>query len=516
MAANTNTQNMAAQTPQDIAREAVKLLAARRLPPTPDNFQAVYHEVAGTRPLRPFPLEPLRKIGQQLPDDSPGQRRFRTQFNKAVTLHSWDDLEKVLVNSVNKSAAADFAPTSIQVVEESALPADLLEQLARVVDHALPAVGNDDAKVVAQAEELVRYLRLDSQHLPTLRKMMADFSFRLSFVAEEQQQIRQTLLGLLHTVFEQVEAISPDSPWLQQQMAALAEATQPPLSARRLDDVQRRLKDVIFKQAEAREQTLQAQQVMKETLGAFLERLAQTADSNDHYQTELEQCATRLENVTNLTEMAPVLTDAIQSARTMALDTRRTGEELQALRERAVLAENEAQNLREALDRMSAVASHDLLTGVLNRRGLMDVVERELSLADRMGIDVCLAMLDIDDFKKLNDEHGHLTGDAALKHLSDVARRALRPHDSVARYGGEEFVVVLPDTSIEEATEAITRLQRDLTTQLFLEGGKRLLITFSAGVTRMHPDETTADALNRADQAMYSAKRSGKNRVVST
>ncbi len=506
---------MAAQTPQDIAREAVKLLAARKLPPTPDNFQAVYHEVAGTRALRPFPLEPLRKIGHALPDKSPAQQRFRAQFNKAVTLHSWDDLEKAVVNLVSKQATANEVTIGhTEPPRELGLPAELAEQMARIVDHALPAVGNDDLKVAAQARELVSELRQDMPHHTVLCKMMSDYAFRLSFVAEEQRQIRETLLSLLHTVFEQFEEINPDSPWLQQQMNALKEATLPPLSARRLDDVQRRLKDVMFKQAQAREHALEAQQVMKETLSVFLERLAQTAASNEQFQVQMESCATRLETARDVTEMTPVLQEAIQSARSMAMDTRRTGEELQSLRERALEAEAEVEHLRQELDRMSAMASHDLLTGALNRKGLMEVVEREVSRADRMGIDVCLAVLDIDDFKKLNDTHGHLTGDSALKHLADVARRALRPNDSVARFGGEEFVVVLPDTGLDEAVEVITRLQRELTTQLFLEGEKRLLITFSAGVTRMSPEETSAEALQRADQAMYAAKRAGKNRVM--
>ena len=95
------------------------------------------------------------------------------------------------------------------------------------------------------------------------------------------------------------------------------------------------------------------------------------------------------------------------------------------------------------------------------------------------------------------------------------SRSALRPLDSVARSGGEEFVVVLPDTQPEEAVQVITRLQRELTTQLFLQDDQHLIITFSAGVTRLHGDETTDTALARADAAMYAAKRAGKNRVVS-
>lgn len=505
---------MAGHTPQEIARDAVKLLASRRLPPTPENFQSAYHEVAGTKPLRPFPLENLRQLTNALPERTPGQVRLKTQVDRAVRMHSWDDLQKALVNHLSHSS--DSAPNvsaPLAVVEETSLPADLREQMARIVDNALPSVGNDDPRIVEQAQELVRYLRLTSQHQPTLRKMMADFAFRLSFVSEEQGTIRASLLGLLRMVFENIGDLSPENPWLQNQMNALIQAAEPPLSARRLEDLHRQLRDVIHKQAEAKERGLQAQALMKQALSTFIERLGEVTASSGHYQEQLEQCATQLQTATSLDEMAPALHDAIQATRAMVVESQRVGDELQLLRERTTQAEAEVLRLQAELDRMSAVACHDMLTGVLNRKGLEEVVERELSRARRLGSHVCLALLDIDDFKKINDEHGHVVGDAALKHLADVARSALRPADSVARYGGEEFVIVLPDTEVSEAEEVVSRLQRALTTQLFLQDTKGLLITFSAGVTQLSPDEGSGPALRRADQAMYLAKRSGKNRV---
>lgn len=507
---------MAGRTPQDIAREAVKLLAARKLAPTPDHYQSAYHEVAGTRPLRPFPLEPLRQIAHLLPADTPAQQRLKNQFSRAVDMHSWEDLKKVLVQQAGSLVRPPSAPTTAPEAADTAplVPTNVLEQMARVVSHALPAVGNDDAKIVEQAQELVAYLRLEQQHAATLRKMMADFAFRLSFVAEEQGLIRSTLLGLLHLVFEHIRELSPDNPWLQGQMQALMQAAEPPLSARRLDELQSLLKTVIHKQGEAKELGLQAQRAMKATLGTFIERLGEMSENSSHYQTKLERCALALEQAQGLSDLAPVLQETLQSTRTMALDSRRVSDELQTLQARAQQSEAEVQRLQAELDHLSAMARHDMLTGALNRKGLQEVVEKELSRANRMGAHVCLALLDIDDFKRINDAHGHDTGDAALKHLADVARTSLRALDSVARYGGEEFVIVLPDTGIDEADNIITRLQRQLTIEYFMQGDERLLITFSAGVTQLLASETPAEALKRADQAMYLAKRSGKNRVV--
>ena len=123
-------------------------------------------------------------------------------------------------------------------------------------------------------------------------------------------------------------------------------------------------------------------------------------------------------------------------------------------------------------------------------------------------------MLDMDDFKRLNDKHGHKAGDEALVHLSTVIKDTLRPSDSVTRYGGEEFVLLLPDIELDAAVKSIERLQRELTKKFFLHENERILVTFSAGVALRNPEESREDALARADKAMYQAKKAGKNRVV--
>jgi diguanylate cyclase len=132
----------------------------------------------------------------------------------------------------------------------------------------------------------------------------------------------------------------------------------------------------------------------------------------------------------------------------------------------------------------------------------------------RKNTPLSVALLDLDNFKMLNDRLGHETGDEALVHLVTVTRQCMRPVDSLARYGGEEFVILMPDTPLEQGVQAMTRLQRKLTKTYFLKGEEKLLITFSAGVAQMMPKESGADTIKRADQAMYLAKRAGKNRVL--
>ena len=109
---------------------------------------------------------------------------------------------------------------------------------------------------------------------------------------------------------------------------------------------------------------------------------------------------------------------------------------------------------------------------------------------------------------------GHDAGDAALIHLVSVIRESLRPQDTLARFGGEEFIILLPDTALTDANKALIRLQRELTKRFFLADNEKILITFSAGLTDYRPGDTQSSVTKRADEAMYTAKKTGKNRVV--
>jgi diguanylate cyclase len=162
---------------------------------------------------------------------------------------------------------------------------------------------------------------------------------------------------------------------------------------------------------------------------------------------------------------------------------------------------------------MSTLVREDPLTHSLNRRGLDDEFAREASRADRQRAPFCIAVLDIDNFKALNDKRGHQTGDDALVHLVKIAKEELRLTDHIARLGGEEFLILLPNTPLGEAARIITRLQRSLTKKYFLDNNEKVLITFSAGLTERASGEAQEVTIARADAAMYEAKQAGKNRV---
>lgn len=507
---------MAERLPSDIARDTLKQLAIRRLPPTPENYQTLYDEIAGVRSPGLFPEGPFRNILRIIPGQTPTQKRLLGLFEAAVAQRDWAAVQNVLIGyaKLGFNTTDPHAGEARAVAAPVILPDELAEQLARLIENTTAALNSDDARLHLQSTQLLHFLRQPAPPASTLQLMLSNFNYRVSFAAEDQAAICTTLLELLHMVFENIVALSADDRWLRGQAEALVAASAHPLTLRRLDDVRLRLKDVIFKQTEAKGRMVEAQEQMKEMLATFIGRLSSFTETSGGYQDLMERCADQIGKAATLNEMAPVLQEVMGATRSIALDSRMARDELSDLRDRTEQKQAEMLRLQQELDHASAQARHDPLTGSLNRKGLDEVMEREMARALRTDTPLCVALLDIDNFKQINDRLGHEAGDAALVHLADVVRSVMRPQDMLARYGGEEFVLVLPSTPLAQGIEAMQRLQRELTRRFFLRENEKVLITFSAGVAQVTAEETSSETIRRADQGMYLAKRSGKNRVM--
>jgi diguanylate cyclase (GGDEF)-like protein/PAS domain S-box-containing protein len=160
------------------------------------------------------------------------------------------------------------------------------------------------------------------------------------------------------------------------------------------------------------------------------------------------------------------------------------------------------------------LATTDALTGALNRRRLFEVAAEELERATRYERPLALAMLDIDHFKHVNDRFGHLVGDQALKLVVEAVRSVLRRQDYVCRFGGEELAVLLPETRLDSAQQVIERMRKAVQSIGLLHEGTAVPLTLSAGVVEHRPGEGFTRLLRRADEALYEAKSTGRNRVV--
>ena len=347
-----------------------------------------------------------------------------------------------------------------------------------------------------------------------LRQRLDKLRASLDWAAEDQHALCDALQRVLQLILENIGELVADDRWLHGQIALMGEMFARPLDVRVLGELESRLRDVIHRQGAIKVELSDAQMRLKEMLARFVDRLSEFSDSTGSYHDKIARSAERIAAASDIAELTDVIAEVMRETRTVQESTARSRDELEELRHRVTDANGEIARLQLELEQTSELIRHDPLTGALNRKGLDEALARETAFARRRGTPLCLGLLDIDNFKQINDTHGHQTGDEALQHLTDVVRENLRPQDSVARYGGEEFIILLPDTLIDSAIAALVRLQRALTKRFFLARQQKLLITFSAGVVQMHADESPESAIDRADKAMYIAKRSGKNRVI--
>lgn len=155
----------------------------------------------------------------------------------------------------------------------------------------------------------------------------------------------------------------------------------------------------------------------------------------------------------------------------------------------------------------------DALTGLYNRRHFNAELEREFMRSKRYGGNLCIAIIDIDFFKKINDTYGHLCGDYVLKEVAYLILENFRKTDMVFRYGGEEFVVIMTETSLENSLIPLERLRKTIEDNNFMYKGKKITVTVSIGVETNQTD-TTDEFLNNADKALYKAKQNGRNQTV--
>jgi len=170
---------------------------------------------------------------------------------------------------------------------------------------------------------------------------------------------------------------------------------------------------------------------------------------------------------------------------------------------------------RELVKQLEELAIRDPLTGLYNRRHLHACLDEELARAERYNNTFCMVMLDIDHFKAVNDTYGHPFGDYVLKKLGEIIRGSLRTVDSLYRYGGEEFFILMPETAREGAESLVNRSMTAIREYVFFCDGQEMNITISMGVS-IFPDQATdqRELIRLADQALYRAKETGRDRVV--
>lgn len=585
--------------PSETARETLKMLAQRRLLPTPDNYAKIYAEISGTandsngaeKVLRSLSEHLLRTdktaatglaVRKLLADEKWEQcfteiEKILPKSEAASAAPSWpglirdllrqidlphkgltvtrkkEGLETVLtrfsskpdvlfeklgnlIRSWSESPAAsnliDAAPASSDTAASGAPPSaatpptitvslthsdndamlsKLAELLAQTLESSIgaqPELADEVSQLCAQ----VRQIRTHDQ-VTELARQLRHFWLKAELRGTDKTKIQEGLVRLLRLLVENVGEMVEDEEWLHGQIITLHEIIDNPIDRHVIADAERSLRDAIIKQGLLKKSLTDAKATLKSLMTTFIDRLGAITVSTGDYHQKIEGYSQKIATSNNLNELGNLLDDIMQDTRVIQASAMRSHEELLDSRKQVEIAEAKISMLEKELSQISELVHQDQLTGALNRRGLDDAFEREARRVDRSHLPLCVALLDIDDFKRLNDTKGHHAGDQALTHLCTVIKDALRPSDSVARYGGEEFIIILPEIALAEAAATVERLQRELTRQYFMHENDRVLVTFSAGVAQRAEEEPQEEVIGRADKAMYQAKRTGKNRV---
>ncbi|MBS0425064.1 MAG: diguanylate cyclase [Proteobacteria bacterium] len=550
-------------SPTSIARETLRQLASLRIHPTPDNYHKLYNQilsgnestsnfvtVASVEPAlesAPDWGETIEALLKQLESKQgalttakkkEGVNRVLIKFSKdSKQLHN---KLKALIDSWGASAIeAQESNTDLRTEEvisqidpdkqdveseQVALQStsflghftdQLLGGLAQMLEHIV-ARQVDDITLADEARMLAQQVH-KIQKESEMEQFAADFGqFCRKFDAygENGRKLQQGLLKLLNMLMNNTGELLADDRWMGAQIGKLRETISRPLDLQVIEQAECYLAEITQRQEIIQHNLSEAKLTLKQMVTSLITNIEELSDTTGEYQEKLEQYSERISKTDDIKELNHLLMQLMEETKQMQKSASNYRDDFLAARAEASMARDKINQLETELQEMGERVHEDHLTGILNRRGLDSAFERETSRSIRHKTPLCFAFLDIDNFKQLNDTHGHKVGDDALIYLVESVKDATRPEDVVSRYGGEEFALLLPNTNLEEAVQILSRIRRNLTKKFFLHENRRLLITFSAGVAQLQVGESQESIFKRADEAMYRAKKSGKNRIL--
>lgn len=540
-----------------LAKGALRRIALAQQEPTPENYARAYAEEAG--------VSSAAGAAQQARGDAKGDARGEAKDEARLQGQAWAALAERLVRNLERGSkqwsGARRKESLKRVFEGSRSDAQRLQQRLQslmtawetdepadaaktgIAESPLePAARSDSAPqtwrpvlsslqgglgaalppAVPQATALADELGMLADALavegPTPERAAAIDA--LCVQAQRIFQHRHRLVDELSVLCREMSAglveLAEDDSWARGQCAALQDtlALDEAPSVRGVRAASALLAETRLQQQRVRGDRQAARESLKQLIHDMVVEVGELGDHAGRFQMATAQHAEAIERAESLESLAEVVKGLLQDTRSVQSAVGRSQQKLQADQSQAVQLEHRVRELEGELRRLSEEVSTDALTQVANRRGLDQAFEIERARCEReAGATLAVGLIDIDNFKKLNDSLGHAAGDIALKSLAAAVRERLRPVDHLARFGGEEFVVLLPGLPMAEAQQVMTRLQRSLSEALFLHEGREVFITFSGGVTAWQAGESLQGALERADAALYEAKRSGKNRT---
>ena len=546
-----------------LAKGALRRLAQAQLEPTPENYARAYAEETGQPPA-------VASATDRGPDfraeaEASDARAADAKTEARASGQAWAALAERLVRNLERGGKQwggarrkeslkrvfDGSRSDAQRLQQrlqslmtawetddpadptqAGAPVESLEASARVDEPAeawRPVLSSFQASLGAalppampQADALADQLGALAEALalggPTPER--ADAVEAVCAQARRLFQHRHHLVDELSALCREISAglvdLAEDDSWAHGQCQALQDALaaeQTP-SVRGVRAASALLAQTRQQQQRVRGERQSAREALKQLIHDVVVEVGELGDHAGRFQLATTQHAEAIARADTLENLADVVKALLLDTRSVQSAVGRSQQKIQSGQARAGELESRVRDLEGELRRLSEEVATDALTQVANRRGLDQAFQAERARCERQpGATLAAGLIDIDNFKKLNDSLGHAAGDTALKTLAAAVRERLRPVDHLARFGGEEFVVLLPGLAAAEAQQVMTRLQRSLSEALFLHEGREVFVTFSGGVTAWRPGEALQTALERADGALYEAKRTGKNRT---
>ncbi len=451
----------------------------------------------------------------------------RLQQRLKQLLASWDndapgetglDARGTEAAAAMDAALESFVPTQpAALAEPAAAPPPtswprVVGELEATVQAALPAADARASEVALRINEITGSLPAGGPDDPLLAEFK-EACEQARRVLQHRHHLVTQLGVLVSDLTEGLAELSEDDSWVRGQCEVMRNEIERGLSSRSVRAMHEMLHNTRMRQRDLQIERAHTRDSLKKLIHQMLQDIGELGQHTGRFNESVGRYAEVIAGATSLDSLAGVVREMVEETRTVHSLVSQTQQRLQDEHDLASAMSARVRALEDEIRRLSDEVSTDQLTQIANRRGLIASFEIESSRAQRNGTPLAVGLLDIDNFKQLNDTLGHQTGDEALKFLAQRVKDALRPGDVVARYGGEEFVVLLPATPALEAQATVTRLQRGLSANLFMHEGKQTFVTFSAGVTLHRDGETLESALERADVALYEAKRTGKNRT---
>ena len=502
-----------------VARETLRRIAVEQASPTPETYMRIYREIAATHPDHPAPTQAQTPAGgvegkasakliarllTQLESHHAGitVTRKREGLKRALVprlepldallarierlMDSWNGPNAEAGQQVSQFLGTDIMGTQIEV--------DLADRLtASQIFPPSPPLFAGTVGSSGRGASSLQPVRTSPSANEVPERLI---SFRLA--------------GLLAMLLKNINQLTPESALLGNQIEQIGRVLTAPLTEKKLDEAERCLRALIARQGAIQHGIDETKRAVRELAETLLGRLSTLVTATDSFSHKIVDMAERIASTNDLGQLSTLTQMLVSDAQSMSANVAAERTLLMEAESRARHLQERTTALEGELREASTLVRTDPLTRAMNRRGFGDAYKNEMIRAEGRA-QPTIALIDVDNFKRINEEHGHSVGDEVLCSVVEVLHRCASQSDTVARYGGEEFALLFPEMSVEETELAIVRMQRALTDHLQSSSAHLPIITFSAGLTRVDTGETLAEVMTRADRALRRAKQAGKN-----